>query len=90
MKRLLIIALSLLLAVSVVACGPASIMSGEDRDLSPDVSENQLAELLQGNGEFALSLYNVLKDEKDGNLFYSPYSISLMMTMAYAGARGET
>jgi len=90
MKRLLIIALSLLLAVSVVACGPASIMSDEDRELSPQVSENQLAALLQGNGDFALSLYNILKNENSGNLFYSPYSISLMMAMAYAGARGET
>lgn len=95
MKRLLIIALSLLLAVSLLACGPSpaaadEIKSDKDRDLSPQVSESQLDELLQGNSEFALSLYKELKGEKDGNFFYSPYSISLMMAMAYAGARGET
>jgi serpin B len=93
MKKLLIIALSLLLAVSVVACGPSlpgGTTSDDDRDLSPDVSANQLAELLQGNGDFAFSLYNGIRAINDSNFFCSPYSVSLMMAMAYAGARGET
>ena len=29
-------------------------------------------------------------EKKEGNLFYSPYSISLALAMTYAGARGET
>jgi serpin B len=95
MKKVIIIAILLVLSVSLVACGPSSALADEvksdkNRNLSPQVSETELAELLNGNGEFALSLYSMLKDEKDGNLFYSPYSISLMMAMAYAGARGET
>jgi serpin B len=95
MKKIITIAILLLLSISLVACGPSSALADEvksdkSRDLSPQISETELAGLLNGNGEFALSLYNMLKDEKDGNLFYSPYSISLMMAMAYAGARGET
>ena len=94
MKKTLFTALMLLLAVSLVACGQPAyadvVKSDKPRITSPQVSDSDLAVLLNGNNEFALSLYSVLKDEKDGNLFYSPYGISLMMAMAFAGARGDT
>jgi serpin B len=48
------------------------------------------AQLINGNGAFALDLYHYLKDEKSGSFSYSPYSISLALAMTYAGARGET
>jgi serpin B len=58
--------------------------------LSPaQVTGSELADLVSGNNDFALDLYQVLR-AKDGNLFYSPYSISLALAMTYAGARGET
>lgn len=42
-----------------------------------------------GNSQFALDLYDVL-DDKDGNLFFSPYSISTALSMTYEGARANT
>ena len=45
--------------------------------------------LVAGNTAFALDLYRELRD-LPGNLFLSPYNISLCLAMAYAGARGET
>jgi serpin B len=45
--------------------------------------------LVKGNNEFALNLYGTLR-EKDGNIFFSPYSISSALAMTYLGARGET
>jgi serpin B len=45
--------------------------------------------VVEGNNAFALDLYARLR-EKEGNLFYSPYSISTALAMTYAGARGET
>ena len=45
--------------------------------------------MVEGNTAFALDLYQSLS-QSDGNLFYSPYSISLALAMAYGGARGET
>ncbi len=45
--------------------------------------------IAEGNNRFAFGLYEKLQDQK-GNLFFSPYSISTALAMAYAGAGGET
>ncbi len=42
-----------------------------------------------GNNQFALALYQKLRGG-DGNLFFSPYSVSTALAMTYAGARAET
>ncbi len=67
----------------------AFLISSQPRQVSPAVSENALAELVSGNTAFALDLYRLLA-QQSGNLFYSPYSISLALAMTYAGARGQT
>jgi len=45
--------------------------------------------LVQGNSAFAVMLYREL-GASEGNLFFSPYSISSALGMTYAGARGAT
>jgi serpin B len=45
--------------------------------------------VVDGNNQFALALYQKLRGG-DGNLFFSPYSVSTALAMTYAGARGET
>jgi len=45
--------------------------------------------LVEGNTAFALDLYRQLK-ENEGNLFFSPYSISTALAMTIAGAQGNT
>src|SRR5580704_6248171 len=47
------------------------------------------AALAKGNNTFAFDLYGQLGRE-EGNLFFSPYSISNALAMTYAGARGKT
>ena len=44
---------------------------------------------VRGNTRFALDLYQELRT-REGNLFFSPYSISTALAMTYAGARGDT
>ena len=56
---------------------------------SPAVTAPELAELIRGTSAFAWDLYHILRGG-EGNLFCSPLSISLALSMAFAGARGET
>ena len=44
---------------------------------------------VSNNTAFACDLYAQLKSQ-EGNLFFSPYSVSTALAMTYAGARGET
>ena len=55
---------------------------------SPDVTDEQVADLVQGNNGFAFAMYH--EQGGTGNVIFSPYSISLAFSLAYAGARGET
>jgi serpin B len=48
------------------------------------------APLVAGNNDFALSMYAQLAANNTGNIFFSPYSISTCLGMAYDGAAGET
>ena len=40
-------------------------------------------ELSKGNNEFCFNLYDQLINEKKGNIFFSPYSISTALAMTY-------
>jgi len=60
------------------------------RNTSPSVNPQNTEALANGNQSFALNLYRSLLEEEDGNLFYSPYSISAALAMTYAGARNVT
>ncbi len=54
---------------------------------TPPVADR--AALVEGNNAFAVQLYGRLRNQ-NGNLFFSPESISTALAMAYAGARGDT
>ncbi len=70
---------------------PADVppQAGTPADEASPAGPEELAELGAGNTAFALDLYQVLR-QQEGNLFFSPYSLSLALAMTYAGARGET
>ena len=94
MKKTILTILAATLSLVLVACSsPVSaefLKSDKARDLSPSVSSSGMSALVQGNSAFALDLYQALKAQNDGNMFYSPYSLSLALAMAYAGARSDT
>ena len=93
MKNLFISVLLVIVLLGLAACAQSVsgevIKSDKERVSTPEVSQTDLTNLVAGNSYFAFDLYQVLARE-DGNLFYSPYSISVALAMTYAGARGQT
>ncbi|HVS37078.1 MAG TPA: serpin family protein [Gemmataceae bacterium] len=55
----------------------------------PEDAKADRAAVVQGDTQFALDLYAKVRGQ-DGNLFFSPYSISTALAMTRAGAKGET
>ena len=90
--------LAAVVSLLVVGCGSGEpegtgskvrlLRAEKERIESPDVTGEQLAGLVGGNNDLAFDLYRA-KGGGD-NLIFSPYSISLAFSMAYAGARSET
>jgi serpin B len=95
--------LFLLLSIVLLgSCTPMTAKTSQNGDLSGKVIESSLVRLTNlqvpqsdeqalsdGNRTFAVNLYQKLR-AGDGNLFFSPYSISLALAMVSAGARGDT
>ncbi len=91
----------LIFALLVQGCttvpGPAANLSqSEDLAVSklarisnPAIPQSDQDQLSAGNRAFSADLYQKLRSQS-GNLFFSPYSISLALAMTYGGARAET
>ncbi len=90
---------AIILSISLLGCSQVSpptapetqeVRSEKPRVTVPLATDSELTDLVRGNNAFAFGLYQKLREEESGNLFYSPYSISLALAMTYAGARDET
>jgi serpin B len=91
-KLLYTVSLSLVLLTGLSACSqPPSggVVSSDKPRATGEPGQPDLVALVDGNNAFAFDLYSALKGEQ-GNLFYSPYSISQALAMTYGGARDTT
>ena len=74
---------SSILLIATIACGSATLLAAEKpQKASVDA-------LVKGNTAFALRMHQELSS-KEGNLFFSSFSISSALGMTYAGARNNT
>ena len=80
MKSKIILSLALVLSGN---CG------AQTEPPAPKSSDSPLADVIAGNTGFAVDLYGKLRTQ-EGNVCFSPYSISTALAMTYGGARGET
>lgn len=53
------------------------------------VNQKSLDSFVNENNQLAIDLYSKYKSE-EGNIFFSPYSISTALAMTYEGAKGKT
>jgi serpin B len=97
MRRRRLIALSgALLAGALSGCtalstGPKKLGEQAQPGIAPDVDDETLSELARETNDLAFDLYGELTEANPGeNLLVSPVSVTTALSMAYAGARGET
>lgn len=79
MRPKLILCLALVLSGGLCCSNP----------LFADATSSEIHGVVASNTEFAVDLYGKLRTQ-EGNLCFSPYSISTALAMTYGGARGET
>jgi len=75
--------------LAVVLAGTLAMGASDARAGSGKPTEPDVAALVESNTEFTLDLYARLR-ARNGNAFFSSYSISNALAMTYAGARGPT
>jgi serpin B len=74
--------------ISLMVTTGCSSESKKEEAALPEVTDEDVGLLADGQSEFALDLYKHMTG--DENLFFSPYSISTALAMAAAGAGGDT
>lgn len=96
-KKILLIALLVITFAGVVTAAflflfpyqPDQPPKADNLDSTSSTSQG-IQEVVYANNKFALDLYSQLNKSEKGNLFYSPYSISVALAMTYEGAKGQT
>jgi serpin B len=73
----------------VVVVGVVVVKDYYDRNTSGSTDVTSVTELVESSNGFAFEMYGELIDG-DENVFFSPYSITTALGMAYEGARGQT
>ncbi|MDI6719600.1 MAG: serpin family protein [Methanomicrobiales archaeon] len=87
-----VVALGILLAGCLGATDTTSVQPGSSGGQA-NATPTDAGGVVAGNNRFAVDLYRELADDPryaDGNIFFSPFSLSSALAITLEGARGET
>ena len=84
-KKIILIMAVICISIFICGCGNQQPSKVDD---SKATSEN-VNDVVGANNNFAFELFSKYKSD-EGNIFFSPYSISTALAMTYEGARGKT
>jgi serine protease inhibitor len=88
MSKILNCALLLCVCIGFMQCSKHSTSSDEGVGGELTVAQRYL---IESDNKFGLKLFKeIVKEEKDSNVFISPLSVSMALGMTYNGANGET
>ncbi len=95
MKKIIYILLAVILVLALVSLAATTFIfpyNGNNPPSADDFgfSEEGVQEVVDANNAFAFDLYSELIKSEDGNIFYSPYSMSSALAMTFEGANGKT
>lgn len=79
--------LALSLIFTAIACQEKAPEILQEETVASKTATSKLPAHLNA---FAFDLYHEIRKEEDGNIFFSPFSISSALGMTYAGAKGNT
>jgi serpin B len=93
-KKILTIAIALLM-VAVVTATAVLFLFPYQPDQPPKAdyigsTQQGIQQVVNANNQFAFDIYSELDKSDEGNIFYSPYSISAALAITYEGAKGQT
>jgi len=100
MKKLGILAI--IVSCLIVAAGALSVLNSHESEDKPvittqapladdsNATAGSVISLVDSLNDFSFEFYNKLLENNDGNIFFSPYSIFVALSMAYEGASGNT
>ncbi|BAU13497.1 proteinase inhibitor I4 serpin [Leptolyngbya sp. NIES-3755] len=95
LKRSGIALFAIVLAISAISCSG----SANSQSPKPEIKNNQIAQqvqpvnpkIVEANTRFGFKLFSeILKKDGKENVFVSPSSVAIALSMAYNGANGET
>ncbi|MFH1866773.1 MAG: serpin family protein [Patescibacteria group bacterium] len=93
-KKFLLISLMIILFAGVATAAVLFLFPYQPNQPPPanDTGSTQqgIQDVANANNKFAFDLYSELNKSENGNVFYSPYSISAALAMTYEGAKGQT
>ena len=93
-KKIILIGIAVILFAGVATAAVLFLFPYQPNQppIADDVGSTQLGikDVVNANNKFAFDLYSQLDKSENGNLFYSPYSISAALAMTYEGAEGKT